>query len=110
MNQTTIDWDKLHRSSDPQTSRDAARGINQRLAGIRRKVFEVACDHWSQMPGDGLTARELAEICVSRYGGEVETFRKRVGELESLGVFAASRPRPCRYTGTKARTFVRALK
>lgn len=90
--------EQLARRSDPATSKQAARRLTPKLGTIKYKL-------WTTADGTPRTARELAELAVSKHGGEVETFRKRAKELVDEGLLTAGPARECRHTGEKATTY-----
>ena len=69
---------KLHRASDPPSSREAARAVAPRLTELHRRVLEV-------MRQDGPhSARQLEKLSDFADCG-FSTVRKRVSELFALG-------------------------
>lgn len=55
-----------------------------------------------------LTAREAAQLAVIRFGGEVESYRKRVHELRRKGVLEYVGSRRCDSTGKRASIYRRS--
>ena len=92
----------LHRATDPETSTEAAAGVAVYLTAIQQELFEHAATL------SAFTAREIAESIV-RAGGakDVETYRKRVREIQKKGVFVECDSRPCNITKKNAQTFKR---
>ena len=91
----------LRRRTDPETSREAARDIAPQLSDVQAKLAEFAKGR------EPFTARELAEAYGRLIDGshDMETYRKRVREIEQKGVFIECPKRPCHYTEKSATTF-----
>lgn len=88
----------LARTTDPATSQAAADYIAAKAATLRermRKSHGETCR----------TSREAAEWCVEKYGGEVESYRKRTHELVRLGRIVCVGSRQCRFTGRTVSVF-----
>ena len=100
---TTIEPRELFRSSDPDTSREAAEHItkNGDVSKARLEVLEVL------KLNPGTTSRELA-LCDSEV--QHESFHNRLPELERLGAAHRGEPRKCRVTGRRVTTWYPGLK
>lgn len=48
------------------------------------------------------TAREAAAVCVERFGGEKDSYRKRTSALKTAGLLVARQTRLCRDSGKMA--------
>jgi hypothetical protein len=48
------------------------------------------------------TAREAAAVCVERFGGEKDSYRKRTSALKAAGVLIATKARLCDDSGKMA--------
>ena len=90
----------LHRASDPETSVESAKETAVKLGNKQMRVLSVA-----RIAVGPQTARELAREAQVRFGGEVETYRKRVRELEQSGLLEECQKRNCKVTGKSAATF-----
>lgn len=86
----------LFRQTDPDTSRLGAESVACNLAALRRRMLDAARDM-----GIPATARELAEWAAT-HQGEVESLRKRSGELKRDGDLVVIGKRHCRITGKLA--------
>lgn len=105
--QTMFDFDAkpLARSSDPETSKEAAREAAPNLGRCHRTV--IAAMEITLTERDDATARELAKTghTLSSCTIEHETLRKRVRELVVKGVFEEVGVRQCLVSGKKVTTF-----
>lgn len=97
----------LARRTDPLTSLQSAEQAAAELNKNQGIVLTVLQEHLAASSGS-FTARELAELCRSIHGGEVETYRKRVRELVALGKMQEFGARTCAITGQKATAFIEA--
>ena len=93
---------KLARKSDPDTSQESAADIVSKLDGLKASVMQAALD--LSKPA---TASELAEWAQGSASepAKVESYRKRVRELERDGLLKESGKRPCRVSGKNCNTF-----
>lgn len=88
------------RPSDPSTSHDGAAWVEPQLNHLQREMwlafqtFDVA-----------KTANEAAAICVKTAGGCHESYRKRKGELQRMGLIEYVGKRRCGVTGRPAEVF-----
>ena len=89
------------RRTDPATSGEGERHIKPKLGKLKVAVLTCA----DAVPR---TARELAELAKSRFGGEVESYRKRVRELEGDGILSEKTARTCQHTGRNATTYTKS--
>ena len=87
----------IHRQSDPETSREGAKHVERKLTSVQSGMLEAFALQ--------RTANEAAERCVAWYGGSHETYRKRKGELEKLGLIECVGKRKCRVMGRSAEVF-----
>jgi DNA-binding MarR family transcriptional regulator len=87
---------KLARTSDPATSKAAARHIVGRLKARQSAALQAVRD-WP-----GQTATELAEACGIF---DPRIFNRRLPELEKLGMVERGPARGCRVTGRLAATW-----
>lgn len=88
----------LARANDPATSQESAKHIATRSATLRERMCESHGESHR-------TAREAAEWCVAKYGGEVESYRKRTHELVRLGRLVHVGSRKCRFTSRSASVY-----
>ena len=89
----------LARSTDPATSRESASAIAPRLHRLHRlfvSVFDRA-----------LTAAEAAAICVERFGGIGDSYRKRAAECVRAKLLRVVGVRVCTVTGHSASVYER---
>ena len=91
----------LRRRTDPETSREAARDVAPVLSDVQQRLVD-----FPRGRDEPFTARELAEF-YGRLDGrhDMETYRKRVREIEQKGVFVECPKRPCQFTDKNATTF-----
>jgi len=97
MQQSLFNYKPIHRQTDPSTSREGAEHVERKLSVMQCRMMDSFC-----RPS---TANEAAELCVAWYGGSHETYRKRKGELEKLGLIECVGKRKCRVTGRSAEVF-----
>jgi hypothetical protein len=92
---------RRHRRSDPQTSVKGAEAAERKAGGIKGQVLSMASD----VP---MTANELAELAVQKFGGNRETCRKRAMELGKAddGRLRQYGTKVCSITGSEAATFI----
>jgi len=90
------DFKRLRRTTDPDTSADAARHITGRLGDIQRWVLNIVKE-WP-----GCTASELAD---AKGVGDIRQINRRLPELEALGRVRRGEARDCQITGRKAATW-----
>lgn len=95
-----FDNPQLSRHSDKPTSHEAGDGVRHKLGETHEKVLLVL----SHMM---LTAREIARSCVNRFGGDSETYRKRMKEMVRDGLIEELPPRECSVTGKNATVYKR---
>lgn len=89
----------LHRTSDPQTSIEAAHDIMPRL-GQRCQQFLAALRSLGQA-----TAKEAGmHACPDDYA-QCETVRRRSSDLQRMGVIVIVGQRVCRISGKKATVY-----
>ena len=101
MNQLTLfdDGPQLARASDPVTSQAAAEDIRPKLSGLREAFVLALAD----LGGGPATAREIGERARAMgLHGEVESIRKRSGELEEMRFIRVVGVRRCEYTNRVA--------
>lgn len=92
----------LHRVTDPDTSRDAAAETAVVLSDLQHRLFDFA-----RTRRNPFTSRELAEYFgrnVDR-SHDVETYRKRVRELERKGLLEEAGRVACQFTTKSAMSF-----
>lgn len=87
-----FDNTKIHRSSDPETSRQGAEHIQRKLNGLQVEFIRRLRER-----DEPSTANEVAE------GNE--SIRKRSGELKRMGLIRSVGKRKCRVTGQMAHIF-----
>ena len=94
---------KLARSSDPETSKKAAKEIARKLKDDLKEAY-LALKEIKQG-----TAREIANTVLTRNGwegeGTHENYRRRCSDLKMLGLFRVSGKRPCSVTGKTCQVF-----
>lgn len=98
---TMFDNANLHRKTDPGTSVEAAQDLvesGKLNLSQERLLQSIKVMH-------AVTAQEAAMRCVAMHGGLQETYRKRAGELCTLGLIAQVGTRKCRVTGKSAAVF-----
>jgi hypothetical protein len=86
---------QLSRQTDPVTSHEAGDEIRPKLGIYHERCLSV-------LGNLELTARELAMRCVERFGGDSETYRKRMKELVDAKEITTRDPRRCSITGKSA--------
>jgi len=86
----------LSRSTDPETSHDAAWHVVKRLGEIQRWVLKIV-EEWP-----GSTASELAD---AKGIGDPRQINRRLPELEEQGRVRRGEARECQITGRKAATW-----
>ena len=93
---------KMMRRTDPIQSKIAAEQIVPKLNKVQSAFIQGL-----RMLPPSATAREVAELVKSTGGAtcEIETIRKRAGELEDMGLIKPSGVRACRVTGKLAEAF-----
>lgn len=105
MNQKAFDFSSVDytrsRASDPETSHKGAEHVEGKIGALQRAVLAMAST------ADARTARELAEMAVELYGGEVESYRKRARELERAAKLKEVGVKQCQITGRECAAFVR---
>jgi hypothetical protein len=97
MNQLTLfdDGPQLARASDPSTSQAAAEDIRPKLSGLREAFVLALAD----LGGGPATAREIGERAKEMgLHSDVESVRKRSGELERLKFIELAELRRCPFT------------
>lgn len=87
----------IARSTDPQTSHDAAAGVAPTLNLKQQECLKSFIGE--------MTANEVAFEASLNFVGMAETYRKRVHELQRKGLIVACGSRLCRITGTSATAF-----
>jgi len=97
-----ISMKPLSRRTDPVQSHVAAEQIIPKLNSLQSAFIQGL-----RMLPPSATAREVAELVKSAGGAncEVETIRKRSGELEDMGLIKPTGVRLCRVTGKLAEAF-----
>lgn len=92
---------KRHRRSDPQTSVKGAETAEKKSGRVMMQVLSMASD----VP---MTANELAELAVQKFGGNRETGRKRAMELAKAddGRLRQIGTKVCSITGSEAAAFI----
>ena len=102
--QRTWEWDGqgpqdvgeiLHRSGDPETSKDAARRIARKAAGHRGRILAGM-----EIELEGSTAREIGAAL------GIDGAWKRMAELNDQNLVRPGGKRICRIKGQKARTWM----
>lgn len=90
------DDQRLARVSDPDTSKAAAAEITPKLGQKQQEVLAVI-----RRSRSTLTANEAAEVARRSAHGKCmsETYRKRLGELERMGLVRVVGKRACCVTG-----------
>ena len=88
-------FDAPARATDPDTSHEAATAKRSEIATARNRML----GEYRRGP---YTANEAARLCVLRYGGCHETYRKRKGELQRAGLIRLAGKRICEVTGSVA--------
>ena len=91
---------KRARSKDPDTSQEAAKAIDSKSGQLRTACLKILRGNCRAM-----TANEIAEEAVSSYGGDDQSYRKRMHELVRDGDAIESDKRPCTVTGKRAKTY-----
>lgn len=90
----------ISRPTDPPTSHEAAAYVERNLN--RTQELMLAAFRTARKP---ITANEAAEECVAFFGRNMETYRKRKGELQRLGWIQCVGKRKCGVTGRSAEVF-----
>ena len=92
---------KRCRRSDPSTSVKGAEEAERKSGRVKMLVLSMA----SEQP---MTANELADLTVQKFGGNRETCRKRAMELSKSddGRLRQVGTKVCRITGSEAAAFV----
>ena len=93
-------FDTPARSTDPDTSHEAAEAKRSEIATARSRMLSAF-----MLSMHSLTATEAAQCCVNQWGGERETYRKRKGELAKAGLIRKVGKRQCSVTGSTAETW-----
>ena len=88
--------ERLARSTDPETSHEAARAVVPRLGQLQQQLLEVVREH------PGRTMNELAQLKGER---DPRTFNRRASELEKAGVIRVGVTKTCSVSGRRARTW-----
>lgn len=106
-NRTSLDASpsaSLARTTDPQTSHDAAAGVRPKLAGCQKLFVETL-----RAMGGAHTAVEVATTAANLQGDgkryNVETIRKRARECERLGWIQERGARMCRVNKSNATVY-----
>lgn len=95
---------------EPDT-RETVKQLNARRKSTSQQALEevpLGLKHnqvLSIVPREPSTANELANLAQLAYGGQAETYRKRVRELERLGLLVEGDTRQCSITGANATVF-----
>lgn len=89
----------LSRASDPITSHLSAAETLPKLGRLRQAVLTMIRERGS------MTAMEAADRCVVRWRGNIESYRKRAGELVRMGLLEECESRRCQITGAMAQTY-----
>lgn len=90
------DAPQLARTSDPPTSKIAAKEFNQRRDKVKRAFLTALAD----LGGGPATAREIGERAKEMgLHQEVESVRKRAAELERAGLIDFTDLKRCSHTG-----------
>lgn len=98
MTQTTLNFDApIARARDPETSKAAARETTPKLPLLQTRFASVF-----DRP---LTASEAAAICVQRFGGLSESYRKRASAAVACGQLTIVGVRACSVTGKAAQIY-----
>lgn len=88
--------ERLARSTDPDTSHEAARAVLPNLGQLQQALYEAVREH------PGRTMNELANLKGER---DPRTFNRRASELEKAGAIRVERTRLCKVSGRRARTW-----
>jgi hypothetical protein len=91
---------KRARSKDPDTSHEAAKDIDSKCGLLRNACLQILRSNWRAM-----TANEIADEAVSHYGGDDQSYRKRMHELVRDKIVIECDKRPCTVTGKRAKTY-----
>jgi len=83
------------RKSDPVTSHHAATEFASKAADHKAAMLTA-------IRARPKTAREAARECVTAYGGDFESYRKRSGELKADGAVYVVQQRRCNDSGRNA--------
>ena len=94
----------ISRATDPATSSEAAAAVSHKLGRCAARMLE-AFETMGVTTNGGATASEAARHCVHVHGGNVETFRKRIGDLRVSGRIIEGEARRCDVTGHNATTY-----
>lgn len=86
---------KRARATDPPTSQQAAVEFQSKAAAHKAAMLTA-------IRARPKTAREAARECVTAYGGDFESYRKRSGELKQAGLVYVVQSRKCRDSGRLA--------
>ncbi|MCP4211790.1 MAG: hypothetical protein GY764_09970 [Halieaceae bacterium] len=86
---------KRARDTDPQTSQQAATEFATKAAQHKAAMLTA-------IRAKPKTAREAARECVTAYGGDFESYRKRSGELKAAGLVYVVQTRRCADSGRTA--------
>lgn len=86
----------LSRRSDPETSKEAAAYVENRLAGARGRALYFVRRY------PGRTTNELSVLAEDR---DFRTIGRRLNELDRLGLIERGAPKKCQVTGRNGTTW-----
>ena len=89
---------KRARDTDPATSQEGAKHIGKSAAHHRKAMYLA-------FAAGRKTANEAAQECSTAYGGNQESYRKRVSELLRGGRIRVCDERRCYVTNRRCRVF-----
>lgn len=95
-----FDNPQLSRRTDKPASHEAGESTRHKLSDTHQKVLWILNCH-------SMTAREIARRCVVGFGGDSETYRKRMKEMVRDGLIEELPPRECSVTGKNATVYRR---